>query len=186
MYREEFNLRPMEERDLETVFSWRNSERVRSYMYTDHIITQPEHRAWFDRTRQTEFPATLIFEYRGVPIGLKSFSQIDRHNNRCHWGFYLGESELPRGCGTVMGFLALEYIFERHNFRKLCAEAFAFNDGSIKYHTRLGFVQEGCFLQHVLKNGRYEDIISFAIFKDNWLTGKSALSAKVFHDGGGR
>lgn len=184
MYREEFNLRPIEERDLEMVLGWRNSERVRSYMYTDHIITPDEHRAWFERTRQAEFPATLIFEYRDIPSGLKSFSQIDQYNSRCYWGFYLGEAELPRGCGSVMGFLALEYIFEQQNFHKLCAEAFAFNEGSVKYHTRLGFVQEGRFREHVRKNGRYEDIIPFALFRKDWLSGKLALAAKVFCESG--
>lgn len=182
MHREEFNLRPIEEHDLGAVLSWRNSERVRSYMYTDHIITPEEHLAWFKRMRQTEFSATLIFEFRGTPVGLKSFSQIDRHNNRCHWGFYLGDAELPRGCGSVMGFLALEYIFEQHNFHKVCAEAFAFNEGSIKYHNRLGFSEEGRFVEHVLKNGHFEDIISFAIFRDRWLANKSALTTKVFRE----
>jgi UDP-4-amino-4,6-dideoxy-N-acetyl-beta-L-altrosamine N-acetyltransferase len=184
MRREEFNLRPIEERDLDMVLSWRNSDRVRSYMYTDHFITLEEHRAWFARTRAAEFPTTLIFEFRGMPTGLKSFSQIDTYNNRCYWGFYLGESELPRGCGTAMGFLALEYIFELHNFRKVCAEAFAFNEGSIKYHTRLGFTEEGRFIKHVIKNDHYEDIISFAVFRDSWLANKSALTAKVFCEEG--
>jgi len=83
-----------------------------------------------------------------------------------------------------MGFLALEYIFEQHHFRKLCAEAFAFNEGSIKYHTRLGFSQEGRFVEHVLKNGRYHDIVSFALFRQGWLAHKSALAAKVFREEG--
>jgi UDP-4-amino-4,6-dideoxy-N-acetyl-beta-L-altrosamine N-acetyltransferase len=180
MYREDVYLRPIEERDLAPVLLWRNSERVRSCMYTDHIITPDEHRAWFEHVHQSEFPSVLIFEYKGVPAGLKSFSRIDRRNNRCYWGFYLGDAELPRGCGTAMGFLALEYIFEQHNFHKLCAEAFAFNEGSIKYHTRLGFSEEGRFLEHVIKNGHYEDIVSFAIFRKSWLANKSALAAKVF------
>ncbi len=182
MRREEINLRPLEERDLDMVLAWRNSERVRSYMYTDHIISPEEHRAWFERLGQAPFATTLVFEYKGVPSGLKSFSQIDRHNNRCHWGFYLGDTELPRGCGTAMGFLALEYVFEQHDFRKLCAEAFAFNEGSVKYHTRLGFVREGRFVKHVLKNGTYEDIVSFALFRDEWLAAKTALTAQVFRE----
>jgi len=184
MQRDELNLRPIEEHDLDMVLTWRNSERVRSHMYTDHIITLDEHRSWFKRARQADFPPILIFEYIGRPIGLKSFSQIDSYNNRCHWGFYLGETELPRGCGTAMGFLALEYIFEQQHFRKLCAEAFAFNEGSVKYHTRLGFLQEGRFVKHVLKNNCYEDIISFAIFQEDWLAGKPALMAKIFDERG--
>lgn len=183
MLREDFNLRPIEERDLELVLSWRNSERVRSCMYTDHVITHEEHRNWYERISQTEFPTTLIFEYQGVPAGLKKFSQIDHHSNRCYWGFYMGEVTVPRGCGTVMGFLALEYILEKQNFRKLCAEVFAFNGESIKYHTRLGFVQEGCFVNHVMKNGKYENIISFAIFRDDWLNVKQSLLTRIFQVG---
>lgn len=183
MNREECALRPLAEGDLDLLLTWRNSDRVRSWMYSEHIITPEEHRSWFERSLQGEFPATLIFEYRGVPCGVKSFSQIDRCNNRCYWGFYLGETDLPRGCGSAMGFLALEYIFERQQFRKLCAEAFAFNEGSVRYHTRLGFAQEGRLVQHVLKNGRYEDVISFAIFREAWLAGKSALAAKIFDEG---
>lgn len=180
MSRNKYNIRPMEERDLDMVLEWRNSERVRACMYTDHIITRQEHQAWFERIQRMEFPTTLIFEYCGAPAGLKSFSQIDRHNNRCHWGFYLGETELPRGCATAMGFLALEYIFEEHNFRKLCAEAFAFNAASLGYHRRLGFSQEGCFVRHVLKNSCYEDVISLAVFRDDWLAIKPALAIKLF------
>ncbi|GAM09646.1 spermidine N(1)-acetyltransferase [Geobacter sp. OR-1] len=180
MQRVDCNLRPIEERDLATVLGWRNSERVRSYMYTDHVISPDEHHAWFTRLSGDPFPTVLIFEYRGTPVGLKNFTQIDRRNNRCYWGFYLGEADLPRGCGTAMGFLALEYIFERQQLRKLCAEAFAFNDGSVKYHTRLGFRQEGRYLQHVLKNGVYEDIVSFALFRDDWLAGKTILENTVF------
>lgn len=183
MNREEFALRPIEERDLNMVLEWRNSDRVRSCMYTDHIITFEEHSSWYERTRQAEFPAILIFEYRGVPAGLKSFSQIDRFNNRCYWGFYLGMTELPAGCGSAMGFLALEYILEKQNFHKVCAEVFAFNEVSVKYHTRLGFAQEGRFVQHVFKNNHYEDIISFAILREDWLSGKPELTAKLFGQG---
>lgn len=181
---EEFHLRPVAEPDLPMLLAWRNSERVRAFMYTDHLIGEEEHRAWFQTVLRSDFPATLVFEYRGRPVGLKSFSRIDRRDNRCHWGFYLGEEGLPRGCASAMGFLALEYIFERHGFRKLCAEAFSFNEASIRYHTRLGFSEEGRFVKHTLKNGSYRDVISFAMFQDEWLRCKAALAAKIFRGDG--
>jgi UDP-4-amino-4,6-dideoxy-N-acetyl-beta-L-altrosamine N-acetyltransferase len=186
MHRDQFNLRPIEEGDLDLVLSWRNSERVRECMYTDHIITPGEHRAWFERARLAEFPAVLIFEHQGRAAGLKSFAQIDRQNSRCHWGFYLGERELPRGCATVMGFLALEYIFESHHFHKLCAEAFAGNESSARYHARLGFRQEGRYVQHVLKNGMYQDVLSFGLLREEWLAGRRALETRVFPKDGAR
>ncbi|GFO68503.1 UDP-4-amino-4,6-dideoxy-N-acetyl-beta-L-altrosami ne N-acetyltransferase [Geomonas limicola] len=184
MNRDDCLLRPLAEGDLDLVLAWRNSDRVRACMYTDHLISEEEHRAWFRRSQEAPFPATLIFEYRGMPAGLKSFSQVDRTSNRCHWGFYLGAEDLPRGAGSAMGFLALEYIFERQGFRKLCAEAFAFNEGSVRYHTRLGFTQEGRFAAHVLKNGCYHDVLCFALFSDTWQENKAALAARIFTAGG--
>jgi UDP-4-amino-4,6-dideoxy-N-acetyl-beta-L-altrosamine N-acetyltransferase len=185
MNRNDCLLRPLSQGDLDLVLAWRNSDRVRSCMYTDHLISPEEHRLWFEATREAEFPCTLVFEYRGEPAGMKSISRIDRTSNRCHWGFYLGERELPRGAGSAMGFLALEYIFERQGFRKLCAEAFAFNEGSLRYHARLGFLQEGRFAAHVLKNGQYHDVLSFALFRETWLSGKAALAARIFDEGVG-
>ncbi len=180
MHPEEFKLRPIERDDLAKVLTWRNSEHVRSCMFNDHIISPEEHQAWFERSRQAEFPPVLVFEFRGKPAGMVNFTQIDRLNNRCYWGFYLGETGLPHGCGTIMGFLALSYIFEQQRFRKLCGEAFAFNEKSVSYHKRLGFVQEGHFVKHVLKNGSYEDIISFAMFREDWLKNKTCLASKLF------
>ena len=173
--REDYQLRPIMEKDLGQVLEWRNSARIRAYMYTDHIITMDEHRAWFERLQENSFSSFLIFEYRGFPVGIKSFSQIDKQNNKCYWGFYIGEPDLPRGSATLMGVMALEYIFGIHNFRKLCAEAFAFNQASISYHKRLGFVEEGHFVKHILKNGSYENVISFALFYDDWLRNKDNL-----------
>ena len=46
-------LRAMTESDLPRVLSWRNAEDVRKNMYTSHIITEPEHRAWWASSSQT-------------------------------------------------------------------------------------------------------------------------------------
>ncbi len=44
----DFSLRPMVESDRVRILAWRNTERVRSKMYTDHVIEQNEHDRWFD------------------------------------------------------------------------------------------------------------------------------------------
>ncbi len=178
--REEYRLRPLEERDLEMVLGWRNSERVRSNMYTDHLIPEAEHRAWFERIRKEPIPVFLVFELRGKPIGVVSVSQIDRRHNRCYWGFYLGDPEAPPGSGSSLGYFGLNYIFDVLKIRKLCAEAFAFNKASIRFHERLGFVAEGRLVRHVLKNGVYEDIISFALFDEDWKKHKDRVEKFCF------
>ncbi|MGE5701489.1 MAG: UDP-4-amino-4,6-dideoxy-N-acetyl-beta-L-altrosamine N-acetyltransferase [Clostridia bacterium] len=181
--REDYLLREMEESDLELVLHWRNSERIRASMYTDKIISWEDHCAWFSRMRENNGIDYRIFEYLGRPIGLVNFTGIDRENRKCHWGFYLGETDVPRGIGTVMGYLGLEYAFESLLLRKICGEAFSFNQASINYHKRLGFREEGLFVKHILKSGNYEDVVSFALFQDEWIKIKGDLEKMVFREG---
>lgn len=179
-WREYCLLRPMAEKDIKKVLEWRNSERVRANMFSDHLITMDEHLAWFERARNQQPSLFMLFEYGGNPQGVISVSDVDNRNSKCQWGFYIGEANAPRGIGTIMGYLGLEYIFEKMNMRKLIGEVIAFNQGSINYHDKLGFVKEGHFVKHVLKNGNYEDVSSFALFKDDWMKSKSRLEKLCF------
>lgn len=181
--REACRLRPITEVDLEKILVWRNSERIRMNMYTDHIITMEEHKAWFERQKQSKSSVYLIFALNGEPAGLVYFTDIDRKNGRSFWGFYLGEEDLPRGSGTALGWLGLDYAFDRLATRKLCGEVFAFNTSSINFHQKLGFVQEGRFLKHVLKNGGFEDVISFALFREDWEKVREKLAEIAFSQG---
>jgi UDP-4-amino-4,6-dideoxy-N-acetyl-beta-L-altrosamine N-acetyltransferase len=161
-------LRPVERKDLEKLLEWRNADRIRAYMYTDHLIGQEEHAAWFERLGTNDTARALIFEVNGRPLGVVNVTRIDRLNGTCHWGFYIGETDSPKGSGTALGYLGLEYIFGTLGIRKVTGEAFAFNEASIAFHRRLGFSREGHFVAHVMKNGSFQDILSFALFRDQW------------------
>lgn len=151
------------------VLEWRNSERVRANMYTDHVISAAEHRRWFETLRNR--PATeqyFIFETNDRALGFVSFTRFNPTSNVCYWAFYLGETEVPRGIGAAMEFIAIEFAFRNLNVRKLCCEVFVFNAPVIKLHRKFGFVEEGRFVEHVLKNGKYEDVVSLALFEPEW------------------
>lgn len=162
----EYSLRPIEEKDLHTVLTWRNSDHIRKYMYNDHIITSEEHLAWFQRLQETNNTIYLVFEWNGIPHGMVSFLDIDYKNKKCLWGFYLGIDNPKKGLGYTMGRLGITYAFENLGMRKICGEVFAFNDRSIGFHKKLGFVQEGYLKSHVFKEGNYQDIILFSLFKE--------------------
>ncbi|RKX24441.1 MAG: UDP-4-amino-4,6-dideoxy-N-acetyl-beta-L-altrosamine N-acetyltransferase [Candidatus Zixiibacteriota bacterium] len=182
--REDYQLRPMREDDLEIVLQWRNSERIRSASYTDHIISMEEHRAWFRRVSEDERYLQFVFEYLGRPVGVVNISDINKADNRCVWGFYIGAEDIPRGCGSAMGFFALEHLFENLGFRKVVGEALTSNEGSVRYHERLGFIREGILVEHVLKNGKYEDVMTLGHFEKKWREIKSELAEKFFDNEG--
>ncbi|HEY9857801.1 MAG TPA: UDP-4-amino-4,6-dideoxy-N-acetyl-beta-L-altrosamine N-acetyltransferase [Stenomitos sp.] len=174
---ERYLLRPMADSDLERVLAWRNSERIRTCMFTDQPIALEAHRAWWDRAKSNPQAEHLVFERDGLPLGVVNVTQIDRHHGRCSWGFYIGEAEAPRGSGTVMGILALDHIFHRLGVRKLCAEVLGSNAASLGYHLKLGFKQEGRLVRHVLKGDRYEDVVLFAHFAADWAAARPLLAA---------
>jgi UDP-4-amino-4,6-dideoxy-N-acetyl-beta-L-altrosamine N-acetyltransferase len=178
--RELFGLRPMQESDLPVVLEWRNSERIRNISYSDHVITLEEHRAWFSRTADSPNSRHLVFTYRNKPAGVVNITEIDRKNDRCVWGFYVGPTDLPKGTGSIMGVLALDYIFSQLGIRKVVGEAFAFNDESVRFHTRLGFVEEGRLKEHVLKNGAFQDVVVMALFSHHWRKLRETLEKRFF------
>ena len=58
----DYSMRPIEERDLELLLNWRNSERIHSLMLTDHKITWEEHYQWFKKISEYEPKRNFVFE----------------------------------------------------------------------------------------------------------------------------
>jgi UDP-4-amino-4,6-dideoxy-N-acetyl-beta-L-altrosamine N-acetyltransferase len=179
---EDCSMRPLRAEDAQRLLRWRNSERIRANMYTDHKISPAEHNAWLARALSDDRASYLIFEYRRRPVGFVSFTGIDHLQGRCSWGFYLGETDVPRGMGSVMQCFALDHAFSVLGIRKLCSEVFAFNAESVSLHQKFGFSQEGRMVQHCLKNGRFEDIVSLAKFGSTWPQEREAFFSRCFAD----
>lgn len=161
------SIRLIEARDLPLVLAWRNSDRIRRQMFSEHIITMEEHCRWFnslDPTRQRN----LLFSFQDNPAGVVNLTGIDCDNQRCSWGFYVGSTDVPRGTGLLMGVLALDYAFERLGVRKICSEALVSNQASCSYHQKLGFTTEGLLKAHIKKGMDFVDVKVFALFEDHW------------------
>ena len=176
----DFNLRKIQKSDLGIVLEWRNSERIRKNMYTEHIISLEEHQEWYSRLQKADDKISLIFEYKNQPIGLVSFTEIDNYNSTAFWGFYIGQATTLKGMGRIMGILGIEYAFQQIKICKLCGEAIAFNIGSINFHSKLGFKEEGEFGKKIFKNGQYQDIIRFTLFQEEWAIIGSSIKESVF------
>lgn len=168
----------MTEKDLESVLSWRNSEKVRAVMFTDHLITPEEHRRWFETLQQKPSDRYLVFEYRGKPAGLAYFTGIDPVKARCAWGFYLGTEKLPNGAGTVMALLALDDAFDHLPIREVIGESFKFNQKAVHYQERLGFRLSNT-PQYREKAGRQEEVLSFVLDKPTWQSKRGDIRQRM-------
>ncbi len=181
--RNDLQLRTITEEDSELLLRWRNSDRIRAVMFSDHIITADEHAAWISKTIKAPVPGILMFEYQGKPLGVVTIDRVDMSSSRCYWGFYLGEESHPAQSGSALGCLGLEYLFTTLGMRKVCGECLALNEPGVRFHTKMGFTLEGRFVRHHLKNGNYVDVLSFALFREDWLRERARLERLCFEEG---
>lgn len=159
-------VRPMTEGDLERVLSWRNHPEVRRFMYTQHEISLEEHARWFTRASQDGERHLLIFEIDATPLGFININRI-ASGGIADWGFYVAP-DAPKGTGRALGVTALRYAFDSASLHKLCGQALAFNERSIRFHLNLGFQREGVLRQQHFDGQQYHDVVCFGLLASEW------------------
>jgi UDP-4-amino-4,6-dideoxy-N-acetyl-beta-L-altrosamine N-acetyltransferase len=162
-----YELRSLKASDRDLLFRWRNSDSVRAYMFTDHLITREEHDRWFDHVQKDPSAACFVFECNGKPVGIANFTGLDA-DKKCSWGFYLGETDVPSGSGSALARRALQYAFDKLGVEKIVGEVFAFNERSIKLHKKCGFEMMETLRSYKIKNGQPQDVIRFQLTRQAW------------------
>ncbi|MGE8439393.1 MAG: UDP-4-amino-4,6-dideoxy-N-acetyl-beta-L-altrosamine N-acetyltransferase [Pseudomonas palmensis] len=159
-------VRCMEYGDLEQVLDWRNHPEVRKYMYTQCEIGMLEHQAWFDRESNNQKRHLLIYEVDGQPRGFVNISESIK-GHVADWGFYLAP-QTARGSGRSLGIAALDFAFTNLKLHKLCGQVLDYNLGSIKFHLRMGFQQEGALREQHFDGQTYHTVIHFGLLRHEW------------------
>lgn len=168
-------LRLMTQSDLELVLSWRNHPDIRRFMYKQHEITSLEHFRWFESCQANAGRSLLIFEHDSVPTGFVNITQSTL-GHIADWGFYLSPDAM-RGSGTLLGEAALKYAFQTLGLHKVCGQALAYNERSIRFHLRLGFTREGELRDQHFEGKQYHSIIHFGLLEHEWQANKRGVQA---------
>lgn len=159
-------VRTMATADLEMVLAWRNAPEVRRYMYSQHEITLDEHRRWFERVSADPHRHLLIYEDGTSALGFVNIHQV-ASGGVADWGFYAAP-DAPKGTGRSLGNIVLRHAFVDLGLHKLCGQALAFNERSIRFHRMLGFMQEGVLRQQYFDGQHYHDVLCFGLLAQEW------------------
>ena len=171
------NLRHMTINDLKLVREWRNSELVRSKMYTNHIISEDEHTNWWSKVSiQTDFVA-YIFEDSMKPTGFLSFSDIDWQRKQCSWGCYVAPGS-KIGIGAKLEFLALDEAFFQLSMKVLMCEVLALNSSVINMHKHFGF--EVHSRSQRIVSGVEQEIVQMGIESESWSLQRALLVDRLW------
>lgn len=168
---EAYTIRPLEKDDLPTVLSWRNHPEIRQFMFNQHEIKLEEHTQWFKRTSQDSSKRLFVVENSSGPFGFVQFSNVGI-GATSDWGFYVAPNA-PKGSGTQLGTLALDFAFNKIRLHKVCGQAIEQNLASIAFHKKLGFRQEGLLLEHQKIGDTYHSIVCFGLLAKEWPINRS-------------
>ncbi|NKW96589.1 UDP-4-amino-4,6-dideoxy-N-acetyl-beta-L-altrosamine N-acetyltransferase [Bacillus toyonensis] len=175
----DFQLERLEKKDLELILQWRNTKEIRSVMYEDHQITIDEHLKWYEKLVVDDTKVARLLTYKEKPIGFVNFTKIDKMERTCYWGFYIGEKKSVRSAGTVLGLLALDYIFETKNIQKVCAEIIESNRISLNFHQKLGFQEVGRYENYICRDNGFIDVITMTLSHEQWAERKEAIKKEL-------
>ena len=165
-------LKDIQAEDLEYLLLWRNQEHIRKFMFNQNIISLQEHLAWYNSLSQkTDFDYKILF-IENRPVGIINFKEIKPHVD-CSWGFYIGETDAPKGSGTVLAYLGLEHIFAKYNLSKIRSQVFPDNILSINYHYKIGFKLAGEGI--IFINKTTHTVLDMYLTRENWDNKKTTL-----------
>ncbi|WP_150303090.1 UDP-4-amino-4,6-dideoxy-N-acetyl-beta-L-altrosamine N-acetyltransferase [Pseudomonas saliphila] len=171
-------IRNIDDSELELMLAWRNAPAARQNMYTRHEISLAEHLSWWARTQSDARHRYFMYELDSVPLGIVGFNHIDEVNRNSSWAFYAAP-DAPRGTGSKMEYLALNYAFDQLGLRKLQCEVLAFNEAVIKLHQKFGFTVEGVLREQHRIDGRFVDVYRLGLLAPEWAGHREAMHSKL-------
>jgi len=141
-------LRPLEERDLETVRRWRNQDHIRFNFINSNRITREGQKAWYSNYLQRDDDLMFIIEDTGelkCSVGTVALYNIDRLNLRAEFGRLMIGHAGARGKGLAFKATCLlcRFAFETLGLKEIYLRVFDGNRPAINLYRKAGFTVVG-------------------------------------------
>lgn len=166
---DEVYLRPLERADAPRVAGWLNDPAVTRTVLSCWPLNLEKELAFIDRVTQSQQDLVLIIEARqeNRPVGVTGLHGIHARNRSAAFGITIGEKDAwGRGYGTAATRLMVRHAFDTLNLNRVTLDVHADNERGLRAYARVGFVREGLFRQHTWREGRWIDVVSMAVLRD--------------------
>jgi [ribosomal protein S5]-alanine N-acetyltransferase len=117
------------------------------------------------RGRATNFAIRLLAD--GPLIGSVGLRDIDREHLQAELGFWIGREWWGKGYAREAATAVIRFGFDALGLNRICAHHMSRNPAAGKVLSALGMQQEGLLRQRVRKWGVYEDVVVYAIVRDD-------------------
>jgi RimJ/RimL family protein N-acetyltransferase len=164
-------LRPIEERDMATLYLWmQDAVLLRSINRTEKT-TWSSHIDWYRRLLHDE--SQILFSVEAVEDGLLvgqcGLKKVDYKNRKAELWVFIGDNTIRgNGYGSEAVKKLVSFAFEEKGLNRLYLYVVDFNLGVKRFYQQMGFRQEGFFKQDVCIDGIFHDTIHMALLREEY------------------
>ena len=165
-------LRAIEKRDFELLFYLINAPEIehRTVGWSYPVSKSAEER-WIENFENSNHSIKLMIELPDAKtIGMVMLEEIDWKNRTASFGCKINPLSKKRRKGDVQDAVKgiITYAFNELGMNCIHGTLQTDNLFSRKLCRRLGFVEEGILRKRVYKNGKYKDLISVSLLKEEF------------------
>jgi RimJ/RimL family protein N-acetyltransferase len=164
-------LRPLEVSDAATLQAWFNDPDVRRTLlrYKPMTLTAEEEFLRSSQNSDTNLILGVATRSENHLVGCTGLHQIDVRNRHATFGIAIGDKNMwGRGYGTEVTRFIVEHAFRTLNLNRVWLHVLEFNERGIRAYKKVGFREEGRLRQHQFVDGRYWDIITMAVLREEF------------------
>ena len=152
---------PIEEQLL--ILKWRNSEKIRKWMYDDSIIQEENHLNFVKALRDKTNQFYWLVKQKGEYLGVINLVRVDWKYKNAFLGIYVNPEMNKKGIGTILMEILKHITFNMLEFHTLKLEVVEDNIRAIKLYEKVGFSYEGRLKEFIYKNNEWKDMIIMGI-----------------------
>jgi RimJ/RimL family protein N-acetyltransferase len=164
-------LRGVGPEDAESFITWLSDPDVRRLLMRQRPLSIAEELDYIKRVSASDTDLLLGIVLRDGDrlIGGTGLHNIDARCRHASFGISIGDKDYwDRGYGTEATRLLLAHCFDTLNLNKVWLHVYEFNPRAVHVYEKLGFRVEGRLRQHTFFEGRYWDVISMGVLRDEW------------------
>jgi RimJ/RimL family protein N-acetyltransferase len=120
------------------------------------------------------------------PCGLVVGYDADLRNGTVRIAMILDSTVQGRGWPFEAGALLIEHLFQNWPLRKIYAEALSPVAQSIAGGIDRLFTEEGRLIQHEFVSGEWQDLHTFALYREQWQAERGRFWGRIVEGGAGR
>jgi RimJ/RimL family protein N-acetyltransferase len=168
---ERIYLRPLERDDAAAVAGWLNDPEVNRTILHAHPLSVQAEQNWLAKLAESQenIALAIVLQDGDRLLGVTGLHQFDGRNRHASFGITVGvKEEWGKGHGTAATELMVRHAFETLNLNRVWLHVLTTHDRGIRAYERVGFKREGVLRQHLYREGKYQDILSMAILREDW------------------